>query len=195
MTPNLTFRISQRLSLILLLIWGISTPVTAQSVSDRVPERPVLPSNPSWHATLGQQHAQLLRSRSTTFQGRAMQNIIIIATQRPGEFDLTPTVPALLDIYQYGRTQNARTMAIAALHAIGDQAGMNELYRLSVSDRSKHTRQLAQYAAKDYYQTLEWQHERDRYSKLAQRHQKKADRQAERAEQYRKLAASIPKGN
>lgn len=116
-----------------------------------------------------------------------MQNLIILATQRPGPFNLRPTVPALLDIYARDADESQRIMAVAALSAIGDRYGIEELDRLSALERrSSREYRAGRDAVVYYYLTQRMNHETERAAyHLAKGHTKRAGRHARRAALYR----------
>lgn len=116
-----------------------------------------------------------------------MQNLIILATQRPGPFDLRPAVPVLLDIYAQDAGRSQRIMAAATLSAIGNRYGIGELDRLSVLEhRSSWEYRVGRDVVVHYYVTQRMNHEMERAAyHLARGHTKRAERHARRAAFYR----------
>ena len=134
----------------LVIAVSVAAPLRAQSFVS--PDGAPVRESPS----VGVQHATLLRSRFESIRVIAMQNVIVLAAQQSGEVDLTPTVPALLDIYEHDRNEQHQIMAVAALGTIGNRYGMNALYRLSERLRysphhSLRTYRFAQNAVMHYY--------------------------------------------
>lgn len=175
----------------LVLIGSLAAPARAQIVD---PVEDVSSVSPGvWRTTIGEQHAKLLRSRNRATREAGMQNIITLANLHPGEFDLKPTVPALLNIYANNQNGSHRIMAVAALHAVGDKAGMDELYRLSSRERrSSKVYRVAQNAVRHYDLTQAIEREEQRSAHyLAKGDVKRADRHARRAVKYRSKLGKI----
>lgn len=186
MITKYTSRTSQLLGLIVLFAFGLVYPAQAQSTVDANSQE--APALGTWHQTIGQQHAKMLRSHDEALQVTAMQNLIVLSAQRPGEFDLTPAVPALLGIYaDDANDAQQRIMAVAALRAVGDTRGMNELYRLSDEERNgSRLQQVAQNAVRHYYteEAMEREEARSAYH-LAKGDVEKAAKHAARAAEHR----------
>lgn len=64
--------------------------------------------------------------------------------------DLTATVPALIDIYKNDPSHNNRVASVAALYAIGDEGGMQQL-GLYVVPQDKQIQAMAFSALLDHY--------------------------------------------
>lgn len=139
-----------------------------------------------WQTMAGRQQAQLLRSRHEAVRTQAMQNIIRLANEQPGEIDLTPTVPALLNIYAAARDDQHQIMAVAALHAVGSETGFSELYRLSQDlGHSERARLIAQTAVQQFNLKQSMDHETERAAyHLARGHTKRAERHLRKAAFY-----------
>lgn len=138
--------------LVLLAAFALALTLAAPSLAQSAPDA----SNAAagvWSRSIGDQHAKLLRSSDVAVQVVAMQNIIVLTAQRPGEFDLRPVVPALLGIYENdANNRQLRIMAVATLRAVGDEYGMEQLYQLSSREhRASMVYQVAQNAVKHYY--------------------------------------------
>lgn len=101
--------------LVVGLLMGSWMPATAQSV--RAPN--VLAADAATIAKL----ADMVASPVDAERYDALPEIINIAYRLP-DVDLTPTVPGLVSIYQTHPIPNYRFAAVAALLAIGDEAGM-----------------------------------------------------------------------
>ena len=185
MITKYTSRTSQFLPSTLLFL-TLSLSVQAQPVTG------VLGQDPStlgtWRQTVGEQHAAMLRSRDDALRVTAMQNVIVLSTQRAGELDLTPVVPVLLDIYaDDANDAQQRIMAVVALRAVADKSGMNELYRLTEAERyASPASRIAQNAVRHYYaeQAMEREEARAAYF-LAKGDLKKAEKHAARAAAHR----------
>lgn len=170
----------------LVLAGSLAMPAPAQEVVS-AEEVPVVFLG-VWHTTIGAQHATLLRSRNDAIRETAMQNIIILASQHPGELDLTPTVPALLGIYANDRNRQHHIMAVAALRSVNHKYGMDRLYLLSTrKHRASKAYKLAQTAVGHYYVTQAMEHEMERAAHFT------AKGDVKKAEKHT-LAAAVHRG-
>jgi len=174
------------LTLALSLPLALTLPVQAQPVAGAEGQDASTLGN--WHQTIGEQLATVLRSHDDALRAVAMQNLIVLSAQGPGEFDLTPAVPALLEIYADDRNDAPqRIMAVAALRAIGEKDGMDQLYLLSEEERrASREYQVAQTAVKHYYteEAMEREEARSAYF-LAKGDVEKAEQHAARAAAHR----------
>lgn len=104
-----------------------------------------------WKTRAAAQQVALLRSRNAAIRAQAMQNIIVLSVHRPGEIDLSATVPALLGIYADDPSEQHQIMAVSALWAVGDEDDLRALYLLSKSPgRSGRAQLIAEYAVKHH---------------------------------------------
>lgn len=169
-----------------VLIGSLATAAHAQTTTPA--EVPPSASSSIWRTTVGDQHAKLLRSGDDAVRIAALQNLIVLANLRPGAFDLTPAVPELLSMYDNeANSRQLRIMTVSALRAVGDERGMDALYRLSSREhRGSKVYQVAQNALKHYYteQAMEREMERSAYF-MAKGDLERADRHALRATIYR----------
>lgn len=133
----------------LLILMGIANVVRGQSTTDSLAlllEDPVedvtarrapdaatvrLPvSSAAWQTYFGAQSALLLRMPSTSTKAQTMQNLILFANLYGSVLDLSDAVPALVTIYERETDDRLQTMALAAIHAIGDEEGMERILQL-----------------------------------------------------------------
>lgn len=123
----------------LLVLAALATPAQAQ---------PATPSD-TWTQHVAEQIATALDSPRAAVQERTMQLVIELAHRYP-EVDLAPVVPGLLKIYRWDRDRGHRLMALAALHAVGDEYGMARLADLGGRDPSLTVRNLTYAAVADH---------------------------------------------
>ena len=121
--------------------------LTAQAQHVRAePEHPAV-----WSMFIGQQMAESLASPSAEIRAKALEHVIHLARSFSEELDLTEAVPALLSIYREDPDERCRLAAVAGLHAIAEEGGLQQV-RLGIA---RQTSQRVQHAAMavlmDYY--------------------------------------------
>lgn len=84
---------------------------------------------PTWVENFGQQLTASLESDSPKIRELALRHIIYFASFYGDNLDLSDAVPTLLDLYRNDDDADVRLYAIVALHAIGDERGMEEVRR------------------------------------------------------------------
>ncbi len=121
--------------------------LTAQAQHVRAtPERPAV-----WSLFIGQQLAQSLESPSAEIRAKALEHITLLARSFGEELDLSDAVPALLSIYNEDPDERCRLAAVAGLHAIADEAGLQQV-RLGIARQaSKRVQHAAMAVLMDYY--------------------------------------------
>jgi hypothetical protein len=83
---------------------------------------------------------------SPSAKAQTLQNLIMLADRYGSALDLSGAVPMVLHVYAWDRDERLRTMAVAALHAIGDGEGMERMlerfaelhFRRGLSPRLQH---------------------------------------------------------
>ena len=104
-----------------------------------------------WSLFIGQQLAQSLESPSAGIRAKALEQVTLLARSFGEELDLSDAVPALVSIYNEDPDPRRRLAAVAGLHAIADEAGMQQV-RLSVARQaSKRVLDAAMAVLWDYY--------------------------------------------
>lgn len=98
-----------------------STPTRAQAPDSTIARVPV------WAQHLGEQLDTELASPSEDVRRAALQHTAYFASFYGDALDLTATLPELLEIYRSADDEQSRLLAVAALHAIGDESAMQEL--------------------------------------------------------------------
>ena len=121
--------------------------LTAQAQHVRAePERPAV-----WSMFIGQQMAESLASPSAEIRAKALEHIIHLAHSFGEDLDLTEAVPALLSIYRDDPDERCRLAAVAGLHAIADEGGLQQV-RLGIARQtSKHVQHAAMAVLMDFY--------------------------------------------
>lgn len=98
-----------------------------------------------WTQTLGHQLAQNIESESRPMKSRAIQQAQHFATYR-NDANLKAAVPALVRVYRYDPDPKFRLAAVSALHAIGNDAGMQAV-RAALSRQTDQRVQMVSIAA------------------------------------------------
>lgn len=178
-------------SVLIALLTGAALPAQAQSTAPEATPAiqetgfPFPDESPVWRANIGMQLKQSLRSPISTIRAETLQNVVYLAANYRGMFELSPVVPELLRIYGRDRSETHRLMAAAALHHLGDEEGMLHLAQLVRYEPSKHVRKLTQIALADYHNQRYYQERTDYYQRRADRRLRQAERDQQRADSYR----------
>lgn len=124
--------------------------VFALTCEAQIREEPGAAAAKAWSQFIGEQLAESLVSPNDEIKAIAMQQITYFA-QFATKLDLTGTVSPLLDVYKSDDDEQYRVASVAALHAVGDERGMQQL-RLGVATQSSRRVQVAALAALfDFY--------------------------------------------
>ena len=126
--------------LAMMLLAALAVPAVAQDAA--------VPAS-TWKLHVGEQLSLQLAAADDATQERALQLVIELA-RRYDDLDLSATVPDLLSIYRWDRDRAHRMMALAALHAVGDDYGMTRLAELAATERSHAVRKLTFAAVADH---------------------------------------------
>lgn len=81
---------------------------------------------------------------------QALWQITDLVYRRP-EVDLGPTIPALMDIYLNDPDEKYRLWTVAALHAIGDESGMEQVRQRVLQEPSLQVQYVSIAALVDHY--------------------------------------------
>ena len=104
-----------------------------------------------WWDSLENQLTTSLDSSIEQIQEQALQHIIFFATNYRDNVDLTNAAVKVLDLYETGTDDTHRTLALMALHAIGNEYTMNRLSETVQWESSKRIQQLTLAVLADYY--------------------------------------------
>jgi hypothetical protein len=121
-----------------------STSVTGDEAASTAVRLPI--SSTAWRDNIGKQSAAALQMSSPSAKAQTLQNLIMLADRYGSALDLSGAVPMVLHVYAWDRDERLRTMAVAALHAIGDGEGMERMlerfaelhFRRGLSPRLQH---------------------------------------------------------
>lgn len=104
----------------------------------------------SWWQKFDVQHAQLLGSPIKQVRTEALQNLVFFSAHYGSQARFEEVVPKLLDVYAFGRSEADRLMALATLHAIGDERSMRRLAEHVQSERPGRVRHCTLAALVDH---------------------------------------------
>lgn len=140
---------------------ALSVPAQAQHVR-------VLPQAPhsvfevaQWKGHIGQQLADALASPIAEIKENALEQIIYFARFHGDRLDLTAAVPGLVSIYRSDPAEPCRLAAVAALHALGDEHGMQQVHSYAARQTSELVQQASLGALMDYYGSETFEGSRD----------------------------------
>ncbi len=114
-------------------------------------QNPLDNKSAAWWDAFGKQTVASLDSPIPRIQEQALSNIIFYAAHYPGKMMLDPAIPKILDVYQKDDNEARRTLALMALHAIGDEAGMRRLSTLVRYEASPRVEQLTKTVLAEYF--------------------------------------------
>lgn len=140
-----------KIGMLVLLLGGFALNAKAQEI---YAEGSV--ALPRWTQAIGQQLAEFLVSPIDEQRSQAFQLTTYFARFQP-ELDLEPTIPVLMEVYKSDPEEKYRLAAVGALHAIGDEDGMQQVRRLVFWQSSGRVQNVSLSALLDYYgpQTFE----------------------------------------
>lgn len=105
----------------------------------------------AWWRALGSQLALTLDRPVDQVAEVSLQNVIYFANNHADRVDLSDAAPLLMEIYRKHELVGFRIMALSALHAIGDEAFLEQAYRLARQSDSERVRRMARAALADAY--------------------------------------------
>lgn len=117
-----------------------------QHIADTYAER-----SPAWWNALGRQLTLTLDKPHAQVEVHALQNVIFFATHYRAQVKLNDAAPKLIEIYRWHPEREFRLMALAALHAIGDERAMETLGELLRREPNGPVRRLTVAALNDHY--------------------------------------------
>lgn len=123
-----------------------ATPLVNEHIADTYTQR-----SATWWRLLNKQLLGSLDKPAEAIDQTALQNVIYFATHHADKLRLDRTVPTLIDIYREHTDERYRMLALSALHAVGDEEGMAQLYRLSDDEASDRLRRMTVAVLNDYY--------------------------------------------
>ncbi len=104
-----------------------------------------------WWSNLGQQVSASLNLPVAQIQDQSLQHIIFFATNYPLRVDFSDAVSNILDIYENDANEGRRTLALAALHALGNDYAMKRLSEVVQWESSTRIHHLTMVVLAEYY--------------------------------------------
>ncbi len=151
LTPNAHAQVLQKVLELEPVESFVSVPVIAVVGLEDLSTTDLSNMSSAWWKSLIKQHARLLRSSNEQHKTQALKNLIIFAKTYPKTGRFKHATSRLYKIYQADENEAYRIMALAALHAIGDERIM-ERFREDISvEKSERVRRYTLYALADYY--------------------------------------------
>lgn len=130
--------------------------VTATEVNASVlPSEMLRSMSASWWKALRKEHRRALNADDFQTREQTLQNVIYFATHYQEESRLDRLSHKIYQIYRLDDNTQFRIMAVAALHAIGEETTMRQLamdVRLEEDPRVRH---VARAAVADYFKARE----------------------------------------
>ncbi len=105
----------------------------------------------TWWDNLEKQVAQSLDSPIEQIRDESLQNVIFFSTNYGDRVDFTYAVDKIYDIYEHAPLEARRTLALVALHAIGNEYAMQRLSRAVETESSARIQKHAQAVLADFY--------------------------------------------
>ncbi len=104
----------------------------------------------AWWNKLELQLTKSLERSVDQVQDETLQHIVFFATNYEDKVQLGHLAPKLLDMYKTEKNDARRTMAVMALHAIGNKHSMNRLARLAQNEPPGSLRNITMAVIADY---------------------------------------------
>lgn len=149
-----------KLPLFLIVTILLAAPAAAQSlVPDVAPyvnqyiatSGEIEPSEAWWDALASELVLAVASPEGGEVSESALQNVIFFAQMHGKRLHLKPAVPHLLELYRSAEQEGTRIMALAALHAIGNRAAMDDLRQGVAYETSPRVKKLTVAALSEYY--------------------------------------------
>lgn len=128
---------------------GSAAPATAQDGAITSAEHIRAMTPVAWQ-NLGIELTLALDADQAQARQESMQLVNFFATHYRDRIDLTRAVPRLLRIYENDAEENARILALTALHAIGEESSMTYLRELVRTEQSPRVRRLTLAVLSEY---------------------------------------------
>lgn len=133
-----------------LLAGGSILEAEAQPRRSAEATAPYLDTGPLLDATAVKRLARMLTSPDPEKRNRAFDRVTSLG-YHASNIDLTPAVPTLIDIYHNDPKEKYRRAAVAALYAIGDEAGMEQVRQHFAHDPSLSVQYASVCSLLDHY--------------------------------------------
>ena len=125
---------------------ALALPFQANAQSDSFDQR-----SSAWWNALELQLASSLDQSIDQIQDETLQHIVFFASNYSDRLDLSEVTPRLLDLYANDTNEARRTMAIVALHAIGNDFSMKRLAELAETEPAGSVRNITMAVLADYF--------------------------------------------
>ena len=125
---------------------ALSVPLQAQSLNHPLQNR-----SSAWWTQLELQLENSLTQPVEQIQDETLQHIIFFATNYKDKVNLDNLTPRLLALYEQKANEARRTMALVALHAIGEKMSMKRLAELVEDEPAGSIRNITMAVLADYY--------------------------------------------
>ncbi len=138
---------------ILFAAFVLSFEARAQDVPSTPPDQ-TLQHVPAWVANLGQQLGEGLTAPAEATRHQMLKHVVYFSSFYGDQIDLSATVPHLLTIFENeNEDERCRLMALAGLHAVGDEAAMQKVrrYALLMEENSPRVQLVTIAALADFY--------------------------------------------
>lgn len=152
-------RFTNLLTLTLALALAASLPARAQVPVENTPhlvnqylDNRYEAYTAAWWDALGPQLTLSLVQTDGQIDAATLQNIIYFAANHGDKVRLDDAAPLLLEVYRTHGRESYRTMAMAALYAIGEPGAMKQLARARKQEPSEKLRKLTLAALAAYHQ-------------------------------------------
>ncbi|MDX1546433.1 MAG: hypothetical protein R3247_05565 [Rhodothermales bacterium] len=151
-----------RIPTLAALVFGVLFLVSTAHAQTPMPDATV-ENVPVWVEHLGEQLSQELDSPAEAIRHQALQHIAYFASFYGDRLDLKPVLPHLIEIYTQDDSEQCRLLAVAAIHAIGDNTAMQEVRRLNglLEEPSMRVQLVTLAALADFYGVETFAGERD----------------------------------
>ena len=133
---------------ILAIVCAIALAVPFQTNAQ---SNPYQDKSDAWWSALEQQLTESLDADVDQVQDETLQHIIFFASNYSENIDLSEVTPKLLDVYVNESNDARRTMAIVALHAIGNDLSMRRLAELAENEPAGSIRNITMAVLADYF--------------------------------------------
>ncbi len=122
-------------------------PLVNQYIEDGLERR-----SPAWWKALESQLTLTLDKPVEQVDEVSLQNVIYFATNHSDRVQLADSAPLLMEIYEHHQHAGFRMMALAALHAIGNEKYLERAYSLTRHANSERLNRMARAALADVHE-------------------------------------------
>lgn len=135
-------------TLLSALALAVALSIPLQSYAQK---HPLESRSAAWWGLLEQQLNTSINLPVEQIQDETLQHIIFFASNYKDKVDLRELTPRLLEIYENDDNAARRTMALMALHAIGNESSMKRLAELVEEEPEGSIRNITLAVLAEYY--------------------------------------------